>query len=157
MSYSSDNASFYGASCFLVGGVPIGHGLLPLHNVACNWFSSISWWLPADQGGVMVDFLHCGLFRSIGHLCNGSKQMWSDHSGFPCTMSVSLWTSGLTEDVSSLGLCRQEGLADAVNVLSHDPDDVLATLNQFRNLTKQTVVWLSSYSCKLTSVETFEN
>lgn len=45
--------------------------------------------------------------------------------------------SGLTEDVSGLGLCGQEGVTDAVHVLSHDPDDVLTTFDQLRHLKQQ--------------------
>lgn len=57
---------FYCVCC-----APVGHGLLPLHDVACDWFSSISRWFPADEGGVVVNLLHYGLFGGIGHLCVG--------------------------------------------------------------------------------------
>ncbi len=46
-------------------------------------------------------------------------------------------SSRLTEDVSSLGLCRQQRIADAIDVLSHDPDDVLTTLDKLRYLKQQ--------------------
>lgn len=49
-------------------------------------------------------------------------------------VALSLCLSGLTEDVSGLCLRGQQGVADAVDVLSHDPDDVLTTLDQFGNL-----------------------
>ena len=55
-------------------------------------------------------------------------------------VSLSVLTSCfllLTEDVSGLGLCRQQWVADAIDVLSHDPDDVLTTLDQLRHLQKQ--------------------
>lgn len=53
--------------------LPVSHGLLSLHNVACDWLSSISRWLPADEGGVMVHFLYYGCFGSVGHLCDGNE------------------------------------------------------------------------------------
>lgn len=53
--------------------VPVGHGLLPLNNVHCDWLSSVSRRLPADEGGVMVNLLHRGLFGSIRHLWDGKK------------------------------------------------------------------------------------
>lgn len=42
-----------------------------------------------------------------------------------------LW---LTEDIFSLGLSREQRFTDAIDVLSHDPDDVLSSLNQLGNL-----------------------
>lgn len=42
-----------------------------------------------------------------------------------------LW---LTEDIFSLGLGREQRFADAIDVLSHDPDDVLSSLDQLGNL-----------------------
>lgn len=53
-------------------------------------------------------------------------------------VALSMCLSGLTEDVSGLGLGRQQGVADAIDVLSHDPDDVLTTFNQFRHLKQKT-------------------
>lgn len=46
--------------------------------------------------------------------------------------------SGLTEYVSSFALCRQEGVTDAIHVLSHYPDNVLAALDQLRHLKQHT-------------------
>ena len=58
-------------------------------------------------------------------------------------------TEPLTEHVSGLGLCRQERLADAVDVLSHDPDDVVTTLDQLRHLRKQRNVSTEESSFRL--------
>lgn len=49
-------------------------------------------------------------------------------------MKKPLWFWGLTENVPGLGLSRQQRLTDAVDVLSHDPDDVLTAFNQLRHL-----------------------
>lgn len=43
----------------------------------------------------------------------------------------------LTEHLSGLDLGGQQRFADAVDVLGHDPDDVLTTLNQFWHLNQQ--------------------
>ena len=53
----------------------------------------------------------------------------------------------LTEDIFSLGLGRQQRFADAVDVLSHDPDNVVSALDQLWNLMSKhigiaTLAWL---------------
>lgn len=58
-------------------------------------------------------------------------------------MSVSVFA--LTVDISGLGLCRQQRIADAVDVLSHDPDDVLTTLDQLWHLEKWTAGVIRQY------------
>lgn len=86
---------------------PVGHGLLPLHNVACDWLSSIGRGLPADEGGVVVNVLYCGLFGSIWDLCVDNRPFSSDAAGRLPPVSLRLGQmclSGLTEDVSGLGL-----------------------------------------------------
>lgn len=122
----------------------------------------------------MVNLLHCGQFRSVGHLCDGNKHnptnqtLWDASCLLPAAgmfnstsrmdssagyVSVGVWTSvnsvsvfvRLTKDVSSLGLCRQQGVTDAIDVLSHDPDDVLTTLDQLRHLKKQTAAVVCQY------------
>lgn len=69
-----DNFGFWTVEVSNVCNAPVGHGLLPLHDVACDWFSSVGRWFPADKGRVVVHLLHRGLFGSVGHLCDGNKR-----------------------------------------------------------------------------------
>lgn len=45
---------------------------------------------------------------------------------------------GLTEDVSGFSLCRLQRVTDAIDVLSHDSDDIFTAFDQLWHLQEET-------------------
>lgn len=79
----------------------------------------------------MVHLQHRWLFGSIRHLCDGHTFPQVRNGAGP---PVLLELLGPTVDVSGFSFCRLQRVADAIDVLSHDSDDIFTAFNQLWHL-----------------------